>query len=67
MKKVVIACALVGIAINVSGCGPLLLGYLVGDAIQRDKATETCRANLQATNQARVAKGQDPYPDQCAR
>jgi hypothetical protein len=57
---------LAGIAMSVSGCGPLLLGYIVGDSLQRDKQVATCRANVQTVNQARIAKGQEPFPDQCS-
>lgn len=58
---------LAAVSTSTSGCGALLVGYLVGDAIQRNKATETCRSNLATTNQARIAKGLDAYPDQCGR
>lgn len=67
MKKFVIMLAVLGLMIPLPGCGALVVGYLVGDAIQKNKAVETCRANLQATNQARIAKGQEPFPDQCAK
>lgn len=66
MKTLILAIALLGILGSTSGCAVLLTGYLVGDAMQKNKATETCRANLTATNNARVAKGQDVLPDMCA-
>jgi len=60
---------LVGAAIctSCSGCAAVLLGYVVADGINKSKATETCRANLKTTNDARIAKGQEPFPDQCGQ
>jgi hypothetical protein len=55
------------IAMSTSACAALVVGYLVGDSMAKDKATATCRSNLQATNAARIAKGQDPFPDQCGQ
>lgn len=55
------------ISVSTQGCAALVVGYLVGDAISKSKATDTCRANMQTTNQARIAKGQEPFPDQCGR
>ena len=55
------------ILVTQTGCAALVVGYLVGDAIQRDKQTATCRSNLQTQNQARIAHGQEPFPDQCGR
>jgi hypothetical protein len=59
--------AMVAIAMSTSGCGALLVGYLVGDAMQKSKATETCRANVATANQARITKGESPIPDQCGQ
>lgn len=67
MKLFCVMMVVFGVMLTLPGCGALVVGYLVGDAIQRDKAVATCRANLQATNQARIAKGQKPFPDQCAK
>ena len=47
------------------GCAALVVGYLVGDAIATDKRIEQCRSNLNAINQGRIAKGEQPFPDQC--
>ena len=55
------------IAISTGGCGALVVGYLVGDAMAKDKATATCRANLQTINTARITKGEQPFPDQCGQ
>jgi hypothetical protein len=57
-------CAL---AIPVQGCGALLLGYIVGSEIDKSKAVEQCRNNLNNTNAARVARHEEPFPDQCSR
>lgn len=67
MRKALTVALLAGILTTTPGCAALVVGYLVGDAIQRDKAVATCRSNLQITNQARLAKGQDLFPDQCAK
>jgi hypothetical protein len=67
VKNFAIALVLAGIGLSTSGCAVLLTGYLVGDAMQRSKATETCRANLKTNNDARIAKGQEPFPDQCGQ
>ncbi len=56
---------LTAIAVSTQGCGAILFGYLVGDAIQRDQAIKTCRANLKITNDERLAQGKDLFPDQC--
>jgi len=61
-----LAATLLAIATTTQGCAVLLTGYLIGDAVQRNRAIETCRANLKITNDARIAKGQEPFPDQCA-
>ena len=53
------------VLLSQTGCAILLTGYLIGDAQSRSKATATCRANLVTTNNARIAKGQEPFPDQC--
>lgn len=67
LKAVVTVAVLSGISMSTSGCGALVVGYLVADSINKDKATATCRANLQTLNQARIAKNEEPFPDQCAR
>ena len=53
------------VLLSQTGCAVLLTGYLVGDGIQRSKATETCRANLKTTNEQRIKEGKDVFPDQC--
>jgi hypothetical protein len=65
----IIATAIVGIALltTQTSCAALVVGYLVGDAIAKDKATATCRSNLQTQNQARIAHGQEPMMDMCGR
>lgn len=67
MPRLLTLAVLAGILCTTPGCAALLLGYVVGDAIQRDKATATCRSNLQTVNTARIAKGEEPFPDQCAK
>ncbi len=59
--------ALAAILLSQTGCAVLLTGYLVGDNMARNKATATCRSNLTTTNNARIAKGQEPFPDQCGQ
>lgn len=65
--RIALVAVAAGVLLTTPGCGALVVGYLVGDAIQKNKAVETCRNNLNATNQARIAKGQEPFPDQCAK
>lgn len=67
IRRLLITALLAGILTTTPGCAALVVGYLVGDAIQRDRAVATCRSNLQTQNQARLAKGQDLFPDQCAK
>lgn len=67
MKRIAIALALASILLSQSGCAVLLTGYLIGEHQARSKATETCRTNLRTTNEARIAKGQEPFPDQCGQ
>ena len=55
------------VSMSTSGCAALVVGYLVGDAMAKDKATATCRANVQTINAARIAKGEQPFPDQCGQ
>lgn len=64
-KVTALVTLLVGIALSTSGCGALIVGYLVGDAIQKSKSVDACRSTLQSANQARIAKGESPVPDQC--
>lgn len=59
--------AAMGILGSQTGCAALVVGYLVGDAIQKSKNTENCRANMQTVNAARIAKGEEPFPDTCGR
>ena len=49
------------------GCAALAVGYIIGDNISRNRETATCRANLATINQARIAKGEEPFPDQCGK
>ncbi len=67
MRQIILVSVLTIIALSQSGCAVLLTGYLIGDNMQRNKAIETCRANLTTTNNARIAKGEEPFPDQCAK
>lgn len=55
-----------GILTTTPGCA-VMLGYMIADHIQRDKQTETCRANLKITNEQRLREGKDLFPDQCAK
>ncbi len=56
-----------GVLSATPGCAAMLLGYVIADGISRNKATETCRANLKTTNEARIAKGLDVFPDTCGQ
>ena len=67
IKTVLTAVALTCICSTQTACAVLLTGYLVGDAMARNKAVETCRANLKTTNDARIAEHKDPFPDQCSK
>ncbi len=67
MTRILLALALLSVMASQAGCAVLLTGYLIGDNMQRNKAIETCRANLTTTNNARIAKGEEPFPDQCAK
>ena len=67
VKKLFIIVLLGAISTNTSGCAVLLAGYLVGDAMAKSKATDSCRANLKTQNDARIAKNQDPFPDMCGQ
>lgn len=66
-RRLLSTVALLGVLTTTPGCAAILLGYVVADGINRSKATETCRANLKTTNDARIAKGQDVFPDQCGQ
>lgn len=48
------------------GCAAILAGYLIGDGISRSRQQDTCHANIREINAARLSKGQEPWPDQCA-
>lgn len=61
---VIAATAVLG---STPGCAALVVGYLVGKSMSDDKATATCRSNLQTINTARITKGEEPFPDQCGR
>jgi hypothetical protein len=65
MKFIKLLIAMSVIAVSTSGCGALLLGYLIGDGIARDNRVKACRENLQTVNASRLAKGQEAFPDQC--
>lgn len=67
IRKLLTFAALLGIAVQTSGCAVLLTGYLVGDALAKDKAEKQCRANLEITNQERAKRGAELVPDMCAR
>lgn len=66
-RRILTVALLAGILTTTPGCAAMLLGYVIADGISRNKATETCRANLRTTNDARIAKGQDVFPDTCGQ
>jgi hypothetical protein len=55
------------VCITTQGCAALLLGYIVGSEIDKSKAVEQCRANMTTVNNARIARREEPFPDQCSR
>ncbi len=65
IRRILILAVILSLPLPNAGCAALVVGYLVGDAIQRDKATETCRANLRITNEDRARRGLDLFPDTC--
>lgn len=65
MKPFLTLAAAAALLTTAPGCAALVVGYLVGDAIATDKRIEQCRSNLNAINQGRIAKGEQPFPDQC--
>lgn len=65
MRAVLIAVTLLACAMSTSGCAALVVGYLVGDGMARSDRIKACRTNLQTINTARMAKSQEPFPDQC--
>ena len=65
MKTLTTLATLIAIACSTQGCAVLLTGYLIGDSMARNKAIDTCRANLKTQNDARIAEHKDPFPDQC--
>jgi hypothetical protein len=65
--KLLIAGALVLATVPLQGCALLLTGYLVGDAMQKSKNVENCRANLKTQNDQRIKEGKDVFPDQCGQ
>ena len=65
MHRLLTIAALAAILTSTPGCAALVVGYLVGDAIATDKRIEQCRSNLRDINAARIAKGEQPFPDQC--
>jgi hypothetical protein len=66
MKRIAIVCVLTAMAMGTSGCAAVVAGYLIGDGIQRSKQSDACHANIRETNAARIAKGQEPFPDTCS-
>lgn len=67
-RTIVTLVALAGIAFSSSGCALAvagMAGYMIADHDKRADQVKACRANLQTTNQARLAKGLDAYPDMC--
>ena len=58
---------LAAVAGSTQGCALLLTGYLVGDAMQRSKRVDECRANLKIQNDQRIRDGKDAYPDMCGQ
>lgn len=67
MRKLLLITTLLGIATTTQGCAVLLTGYLIGDAVQRSKRVDECRANLKIQNDQRLKEGKDLYPDQCGQ
>lgn len=65
MHRIATIAVLAAILTTTPGCAALVVGYLVGDAIATDKRIEQCRSNLRDINAARIAKGEQPFPDQC--
>ena len=67
-RSAAILMALLGIAVSTQGCALAvagMAGYMIADHDKRAEQVKACRANLQTTNQARLAKGLDAYPDMC--
>lgn len=67
LRHLITFTALLSMAVQTSGCALALTGYLIGDGIQRSKAADKCRSDLKTINDARIAKGQDAFPDTCAQ
>jgi hypothetical protein len=67
MKRVLLAVVLLSVSTSTGGCALLLTGYLVGDAMQRSKRVDDCRANLRTQNDQRIKEGKDAFPDQCGQ
>ena len=66
MKKIALTLVVLAVySLTTTGCAALVVGYLVGDHMATEKRIEQCRSNLAAINQARIAKGEQPFPDQC--
>ena len=65
IRKIVSAVALAAVATSTSGCAAMVAGYLIGDGIAKSERTKACHDNLNTVNAARLAKGQESFPDQC--
>ena len=67
MHRINTLAALAAILTTTPGCGALVVGYLVGDAISSNERVKACRENLRITNEQRLRDGKDLFPDQCAK
>lgn len=66
LKSIITGAALIAVALSTSGCGAIAVGYLIGDGVARHDHATVCHEQVQSINAVRMAKGQEPYPDQCA-
>lgn len=55
-----------GVLSATPGCA-VALGYIIATEIQRSEQAKACRSNLQTINAARLAKGDEAFPDTCSR
>lgn len=66
MTRLLTLAVLAGILCTTPGCA-VALGYVIATEIQRSEQAKACRSNLQTINTARLAKGEEAFPDQCSR
>jgi hypothetical protein len=55
------------VAGSTQGCVALVAGYMVGEAVSNSSKRTACHANMKTTNDSRIAKGQEPFPDTCGQ